>query len=103
VCECTDSDHEEVDVLGLGLMCMAPCGTDMERTSHANPTCVCVTLYEDLAGTCVLACTGDDIRDSLDDSCRAAVCADNVNGDNKMLTLPSGECISDTDCSSPLV
>ena len=63
VCGCADISHEEVTVAGVGTFCMAPCGTDQERTSAADPTCKCIALYEDLAGTCVLACTGDDIRD----------------------------------------
>jgi hypothetical protein len=27
-CECADISHEVVDVLGLGLTCLEPCGTD---------------------------------------------------------------------------
>jgi|MEHZ01.1.fsa_nt_MEHZ010122761.1_1 hypothetical protein len=28
VCECSDPDHEEVDIAGYGLECLEPCGTD---------------------------------------------------------------------------
>jgi hypothetical protein len=61
-CECADISHEVVDVAGT-LECHEPCDTNEERTSSSDVTCICVPLYEDVAGTCMLACTGDDIRD----------------------------------------
>jgi hypothetical protein len=96
VCKCTAG--EEVTATNS---CETPCEQTIE-TRNTDGLCVCVSTHEKVnnAGSCVVKCTNVEVRDTSSGDCRAAVCTDNVNSDDKTLTLPSGNCISDADCRS---
>jgi hypothetical protein len=67
ICSCTAGD-EEVNVNGT-IECHTPCGSNEERTSSSDPTCVCIAGYEALTtsdGTCMEECHERLVRDSTD-------------------------------------
>ena len=102
ICICA-AEYERINGSGD---CVATCASidENSKRSSMDDSCVCEETHEKhdkSANLCEIKCTGDkSFRDLQDNgNCRAPLCADNVGGLNKTLTLPSGKCITRLNCA----